>query len=105
MKENKPNIKTIVIRDVRFGENVTVIEPVNLYACVIGDNNFIGPFTEIQKEVKIGKNCRIQSHAFICELVCIGDHCFISHGVMFINDVFQSGWPSGGEKEMWKKLK
>ena len=52
-----------------FGENVTVVQPVNLYGCTIGDGSFVGPFVEIQKGVKIGKRCRIQSHAFICELV------------------------------------
>jgi acetyltransferase-like isoleucine patch superfamily enzyme len=96
------NKKSIGIRDVHFGENVTVVEPVNLYECRIGDNSFVGPFTEIQKNVTIGKNCRIQSHAFICELVTIGDNCFISHGVMFINDTFASGGPAGGDSNRWK---
>jgi len=96
------NKKSIGIRNVNFGDNVTVVEPVNLYECRIGDNSFVGPFTEIQKNVMIGKNCRIQSHAFICELVTIGDNCFISHGVMFINDTFASGGPAGGDKSRWK---
>ena len=99
------NKKSIGIRNVNFGENVTVVEPVNLYECQIGDNSFIGPFTEIQKNVTIGKNCRVQSHAFICELVTIGDNCFISHGVMFINDTFASGGPAGGDKSRWKETR
>jgi len=100
--KNQPNIKTISIRDVNFGENVTVIEPVNLYECHIDNNCFIGPFVEIQKGVVIGNNTRIQSHAFICELVNIGSNCFISHGVMFINDTFAGGGPAGGDKRLWK---
>ncbi len=100
--ENKPNIKQSGIRDVRFGTNVTVVEPVNLYECKIGDDCFIGPFVEIQKGVTIGNKCRIQSHAFICDMVTIGDSCFISHGVMFINDTFSDGGPAGGKKELWK---
>ncbi len=100
--KNKPIIRHIGIRDVLFGENVTVIEPVNLYECRIGDNCFIGPFVEIQKGVVIGNNCRIQSHAFICELVTIGSDCFISHGAMFINDTFSIGRPAGGDKKLWK---
>ncbi len=48
----KPIIKHIEIKDVQFGENVTVVEPVNLYECKIGDNSFIGPFVEIQKGVE-----------------------------------------------------
>jgi acetyltransferase-like isoleucine patch superfamily enzyme len=99
---HRPTIKKIAIRDVRFGRNVTVLEPVNLYECTIGDDSFIGPFVEIQKGAVIGKNCRIQSHAFICELVTIGDDCFISHGVMFINDLFSTGGPAWGNKSLWK---
>jgi len=80
--------KKISIKNVKFGKNVTIIEPVNLYGCTIGDNCFIGPFVEIQKNVKIGKNCKIQSHTFICENTVIGDNCFIGHSVVFINDKF-----------------
>ena len=100
--KNEPVIRQIGIRDVLFGENVTVVEPVNLYECRIGDNCFIGPFVEIQKGVVIGNNCRIQSHAFICELVTIGSDCFISHGAMFINDTFSTGGPARGNKKLWK---
>jgi acetyltransferase-like isoleucine patch superfamily enzyme len=96
-------LKSVAVRDVSFGENVTVIEPVNMYECKIGDNTFVGPFVEIQKDVEIGKNCKIQSHTFICSLVKIGDSCFISHGAMFINDLFQVGGPAGGKEELWKK--
>ena len=98
----EPRIFRSQIRDVQFGENVTVVEPVNVYECTIGDGSFIGPFVEIQKGVTIGKRCKIQSHAFICELVTIGDDCFISHGVMFVNDTFSTGGPAGGNKDLWK---
>ena len=92
----EPKKHTIGIRDdVKFGNNVKVVSPVNLYGCHIGDDSFVGPFTEIQAGVKIGQRCKIQSHSFICELVTIGDDCFISHGVMFINDLFNSGGPAG----------
>ncbi len=91
------------IRNVDFGENVKVIEPANIYGCKIGDNTFIGPFTEIQKDAVVGANCKIQSHTFICELVTIGDNCFIGHGVMFINDVFAHDAPAGGNKDLWRQ--
>lgn len=91
-----------ITEDVIFGEDVTVVQPVNLYGCHIGDHSFIGPFVEIQKKVKIGKRCKIQSHSFICELVEIGDFCFIGHGVMFINDLFSDGGPAGGDPSKWK---
>lgn len=90
------------IVDVEFGKDVTVVEPVNLYGCTIGDGAFIGPFVEIQRRVTVGSRTRVQSHAFICELVTIGDDCFISHGAMFINDVFQIGGPAFGKQELWK---
>lgn len=87
--------------DVKFGSNVTVVHPVNLYGCEIGDSTFIGPFVEIQKNATVGRNCKIQSHVFICELVTIGDNCFISHGAKFVNDTFSTGGPAGGKRELW----
>jgi len=102
---NKPKLIDISIREVNFGIGVTVIQPVNIYGCNIGDNCFIGPFVEIQKDVTIGNNCRIQSHSFICELVTIGNDCFISHGAMFINDSFIKGGPARGDKTLWKSTK
>ncbi|MCW3078896.1 acyltransferase [Segetibacter sp.] len=97
-----PAMLSIGIVNVTFGENVKLIQPVNLYGCNIGSNSFIGPFVEIQKDVTIGACCKIQSHSFICELVTIGDDCFIGHGVMFINDLFSTGAPAEGKKELWK---
>jgi len=100
-----PEIRQAGIVDVTFGENVTIVQPVNLYGCVLGDETFVGPFVEIQKGVQIGKRCRIQSHAFVCELVTIGDDCFISHGAMFINDLFVTGGPAGENRELWRPTK
>jgi UDP-3-O-[3-hydroxymyristoyl] glucosamine N-acyltransferase len=100
----KPEIRYAAIVDVTFGKNVTVVQPVNLYGCVIGDGSFIGPFVEIQKGAKVGRRCRVQSHAFICELVTIGDDCFISHGAMFINDSFVGGGPTT-ERQLWRATK
>ena len=93
------------IRDVTFGEGVTVVKPSNLYECSIGDNCFIGPFVEIQKGVVIGSKTKVQSHSFICELVTIGNDCFIGHGVMFINDTFSTGGPARGDTALWKSTK
>ncbi|TAH06409.1 MAG: N-acetyltransferase [Sphingobacteriia bacterium] len=89
------------IRNVVFGEQVTVVAPCNLYECSIGSNSFIGPFTEIQKGVVIGEHCSIQSHSFICSMVRIGNNCFIGHGVVFINDLFSEGKPAG-DATKWK---
>jgi acetyltransferase-like isoleucine patch superfamily enzyme len=99
---SKPTFLKAGIVDVRFGLNVKIVEPANLYGCDIGDDCFIGPFTEIQKGVVIGERTKIQSHSFICELVTIGHHCFIGHGVMFINDSFTNGGPANGDKNKWK---
>ena len=89
------------IRDVRLGANVRIIRPVNLYECAIGDNCFVGPFVEIQRGAVIGAHTKVQSHAFICELVNIGEQCFIGHGVVFINDTFAIGRPAG-RKDLWR---
>jgi acetyltransferase-like isoleucine patch superfamily enzyme len=93
------------IKDVTFGEQVKVVEPVNLYGCSIDSNCFIGPFVEIQNSVKVGKRTKIQSHTFICSLVTIGDDCFIGHGVMFINDLFSDGNPAMGDQTKWKSTR
>lgn len=103
MAKNSPDkLYQSTIRAVAFGENVTVVEPVNIYECAIGTDSFIGPFVEIQKTVKIGQRTKIQSHTFVCELVTIGDDCFIGHGVMFINDLFEEGGPAMGDTSKWK---
>ena len=95
-----PHIRHAQIDDVTFGEDVTVVEPVNIYGCTIGAGSFIGPFVEIQRDVRIGSRCRVQSHSFICSLVSIGDDCFIGHGVMFVNDSFAKGGPAG-DPALW----
>ena len=101
---NRPIIyKSRITDDVIFGDNVKVVEPVNLYGCAIGSQSFVGPFVEIQKNVKIGERTKIQSHTFVCELVTIGNDCFVGHGVMFINDLFSEGGPAGGDSSKWKK--
>ncbi len=89
------------IVNVRCGCGVTIVEPANVYGCDLGDGVFVGPFVEIQKDVRIGARTRVQSHAFICELVTIGEDCFIGHGVMFINDRFAHGGPARGDKSLW----
>lgn len=74
------------IHDVTFGKNVQIYNFVNLYGCAIGDETKIGTFVEIQKNVSIGRRCKISSHTFICEGVVIEDGVFIGHNVTFIND-------------------
>lgn len=77
-----------MIKNCKFGKNVQIPHPdlVNLYDCTIGSGSFIAPFVEITKGVKIGKNCRIQSHSFICNGVTLGNNVFIGHCVAFTND-------------------
>ena len=106
ISQNNNNFKlyTSTQRDIKVGKNVVIVNPSNLYECFLDDNVFVGPFCEIQKGVRIGKNTRIQSHTFICELVTIGENCFIGHGVMFVNDLFSEGKPSSNSDE-WKETK
>ena len=86
-----------LIDDVDFGENVVVYPFTNLYGCKIGDGTRIGPFVEVQRGAVIGANCKIQSHAFICDGVTIEDEVFVGHGVMFINDKRPRATSEAGE--------
>ncbi|MDD1518414.1 acyltransferase [Bradyrhizobium sp. DASA03005] len=101
----KPQVHQVGVRDVKFGDRVKMVEPCNLYGCEIADDCFIGPFTEIQAGVVVGARTRVQSHVFICELVSIGEDCFVGHGVMFINDTFATGGPARGRRELWRSTK
>ena len=85
------------VRDVDFGQRVKVVAPVNLYGCAIGDDSFIGPFVEIQAGAKIGRRCKVQSHAFVCSGVEIGDEVFVGHGVTFVNDKTPRATNEAGE--------
>ena len=100
-----PTLLSAQVRDVTCGERVRIVEPANIYECSLGDDTFVGPFVEIQKGVKIGARTKVQSHAFICELVEIGDDCFIGHGVMFTNDMFADGGPARRQRELWKSTR
>jgi acetyltransferase-like isoleucine patch superfamily enzyme len=83
--------------DVHLGENVKLATFINLYGCSIGDNTKIGAFVEVQKNASIGKNCKVQSHTFICEGVVIEDDVFVGHSVTFINDKYPRATnPDGG---------
>lgn len=96
-----PELLQACVRNVRAGRNVRIVEPSNVYECELGDDVFVGPFVEIQRGVRIGAGTRVQSHAFVCELVTIGERCFIGHGVMFVNDAFRAGGPARGRRELW----
>lgn len=96
-----PTLLRCQVRDLTCGESVRIVEPANVYECSLGDHCFVGPFVEIQKGVKIGARTKVQSHAFVCELVEIGDDCVIGHGSMFTNDLFATGGPARGDKSLW----
>jgi len=85
-----------ISEDVQLGENVKIFNFVNLYGCTVGDNTKIGTFVEIQKGAKIGQNCKISSHTFICEGVTIEDDVFVGHNVTFINDIYPRATVAGG---------
>ena len=81
--------------DVKLGKNVKMSKFINLYGCEIGDNTKIGAFVEIQKNAKVGNNCKVSSHTFICEGVTIEDDVFIGHSVTFINDSYPRATSEG----------
>ncbi len=68
----------------------------NLYGCAIGDGTRIGAFVEIQRGARVGRNCKVSSHTFVCEGVTIEDECFIGHHVVFVNDRYPSAADSSG---------
>lgn len=74
--------------DVVCGDDVQVFHFVNLYGCELGDSTRVGSFVEIQRGARVGRNCKVSSHTFICEGVAIEDEVFIGHGVNFINDKY-----------------
>ncbi|MBN8876180.1 MAG: N-acetyltransferase [Sphingobacteriales bacterium] len=96
------------LRNVRVGKNVQIFSFVNAYECTIGDGSKVGAFTEIQKEVVIGKNCKISSHSFICTGVELEDNVFIGHGVMFTNDLYPRATREDGQLQTeadWQLVK
>jgi UDP-2-acetamido-3-amino-2,3-dideoxy-glucuronate N-acetyltransferase len=82
--------------DVKMGKDVRIFDFVNLYGCEIGDGSKVGTFVEVQKGARIGRNCKISSHTFVCEGVVIEDEVFIGHNVTFINDRFPRSTAAGG---------
>jgi acetyltransferase-like isoleucine patch superfamily enzyme len=94
-----------VAPDVKLGKNVKLSKFINLYGCEIGDDTKIGAFVEIQKNSKIGKNCKVSSHTFICEGVTLEDGVFVGHGVVFINDSYPRATTEEGQlqtEQDWK---
>jgi len=85
-----------ITSDVKLGENVKLSKFINLYGCEIGDNTKIGAFVEVQKNARIGRNCKISSHTFICEGVTIEDNVFVGHNVTFINDIYPRATAADG---------
>jgi acetyltransferase-like isoleucine patch superfamily enzyme len=97
-----------LIDGVSFGDGVIVQSFTNLYGCTIGDETRVGPFVEIQKGAVIGRRCKIQSHAFICEGVEVEDEVFVGHGVLFINDKRPRATTDEGDlqgEEDWQPLR
>ena len=99
-----------MIKGVKLGDNVKIFhkELVNLYWCRIGDNTKIASFVEIQKNVRIGKNCKIEAFAFIPEGVVLEDGVFVGPHACFINDKLPRATNKDGSlktAEDWKVTK
>jgi acetyltransferase-like isoleucine patch superfamily enzyme len=91
--------------DVKLGKNVKLSKFINMYGCTVGDDTKIGAFVEIQKNVTVGKSCKVSSHTFICEGVTIEDGVFLGHNVTFINDSYPRATAASGQLQTeadWK---
>jgi len=95
----------VIAPDVKLGRDIRIFNFVNLYGCEIGDGSRIGSFVEIQKGARVGRNCKISSHTFICEGVTIEDEVFVGHNVTFINDKYPRATSVNGKLQTdadWK---
>ncbi|MEM2936424.1 MAG: DapH/DapD/GlmU-related protein, partial [Candidatus Bathyarchaeia archaeon] len=72
---------------VETGHNVLIRE-----GSVVGEGTLIGSSTQLDGTVKVGRNVKIQSNAYLPHLTVIEDEVFISPGVYFTNDPYP---PSG----------
>ncbi len=99
------NLYHCIAPDVQLGKDVKLSQFINLYGCEVGDDSKIGAFVEIQKNAKVGKNCKISSHTFICEGVIIEDNVFVGHGVTFINDSYPRATTPEGQLQSEKDWK
>lgn len=99
------NLYHCIAPDVQLGKDVKLSQFINLYGCEVGDKTKIGAFVEIQKNAKVGKNCKISSHTFICEGVIIEDNVFVGHAVTFINDSYPRATTPEGQLQSEKDWK
>src|ERR1051326_9403260 len=89
----------VIAPDVKLGRKIKIPHFVNLYGWEIGDGSTIGSFVEIQKRARVGRNCKISSHSFVCEGVEIHDEVFVGHCVMFINDKYPRATTESGSPQ------
>ncbi|HKW73009.1 MAG TPA: acyltransferase [Candidatus Dormibacteraeota bacterium] len=89
----------MIADDVKLGEGVTIHHPeqVNLYGCTVGAGSKIASFVEIQKDVVLGRNVKVEAFAFIPTGVEIEDGAFIGPHVCFTNDLYPAAVSDTGE--------
>jgi len=76
--------ETVAIGDrVRTGHNVLVRE-----GSVIGEETLIGSSAKLDGKVKVGRDVKIQSNAYLPHLTVIEDDVFIAPNVCFTNDPY-----------------
>lgn len=97
MKKNQPAVEPVFkkARACKIDPTAKIMDFTNMYECTVEAGAFVGPFVEIQRGAKVGARSRISSHSFLCEGVSIGSDCFVGHGVMFTNDLYDVPLPNG----------
>ena len=78
---NQPDFLESKIIDVEWGNRGSGRQTLQFVWLQDRRPQFHRSFRGNPERVVIGRNCRVQSHSFICTKVAIDDNCFVGHGV------------------------
>jgi acetyltransferase-like isoleucine patch superfamily enzyme len=88
----------ISILDTKLGDGVAVWSNLNVYGAWIGRNVKLAAFIEIQRDVRIGDESKLESFVFVPEGVSIGKGVFVGPHVAFTNDLYPRATDEDGRR-------